>query len=241
MSFLSLMKARTVAGLLFLVVALSACTVVVEDDFPWADRSRPWPALFPAIRSGSARGAATTGRPSPMRALPMPPATASFAAANAGAPMMAARSARANTIPSARVAAATGAHSPIRVADQAGYRVLSRGECRAISDTPRACTREYVRSAPVGAARSGHSRTACEADAAGFRVRLLRSLLSRRRRRYVLPTASCQEASGSRDVRIAKVFQIRAVAPIFRPWPTPMTSFPRRKAGAGIIASAAAR
>ena len=58
------------------------------------------------------------------------------------------------------------------LADNAGFRVVRRGECRRSDDRdePRACTREYD---PVCARRGGDRQTfsnACVAEAAGYRV-----------------------------------------------------------------------
>jgi hypothetical protein len=61
------------------------------------------------------------------------------------------------------------------LADRAGYRIVSRGECRRGGEDdddgrPAFCTREY---APVCASRRGQTRTfpnACEARAADWRI-----------------------------------------------------------------------
>lgn len=61
------------------------------------------------------------------------------------------------------------------LADQAGYRIISDGECRRGGtggefENPRICTREYR---PVCATRRGNVRTfgnACEARAADYRI-----------------------------------------------------------------------
>jgi hypothetical protein len=58
------------------------------------------------------------------------------------------------------------------LADQADFRVISRGECRRPPDPqpPRFCTREYR---PVCARNRGEFRTfgnACEAEVAGWRI-----------------------------------------------------------------------
>ena len=57
------------------------------------------------------------------------------------------------------------------LADQAGYDIIRRGECRRDrEEEPRFCTKEYR---PVCAQRGGTLRTfgnECEADAAGWRV-----------------------------------------------------------------------
>ena len=56
------------------------------------------------------------------------------------------------------------------MADRAGYRIVSGGECQRGGRNPRICTREY---APVCARRGGNVRSfgnSCEADAAGYRI-----------------------------------------------------------------------
>ncbi len=170
MSFLSLMKARTVAGLLFLVVALSACTVVVEDDSRGPIGPGPGPLCSRQYDPVCAR------RGNDRQTF----ANACLADAAGYRVVRGGECGRADDGGSfcsreydpvcARRGGDRRTFSNSCVADQAGYRVLSRGECRAISDTPRACTREY---APVCARRGSQVRTfpnGCEADAAGFRV-----------------------------------------------------------------------
>ena len=56
------------------------------------------------------------------------------------------------------------------IADQAGYRVIQRGECRRERAEPRACTREFD---PVCGRRGDDQQTftnSCQAEVAGYRV-----------------------------------------------------------------------
>jgi hypothetical protein len=168
MRFWSWVSVRAGAAVLGVLLALSACTVVVEDDLP--EPVRPGPLCqrdydpVCARRGGDSRtfanacladqsGYRVTRRGECRRQPEERSCSRQYD------PVCARRGGDRQTF------------SNSCLAEEAGYRVVREGECgRDNNDNQRFCTRQYE---PVCARRGGQERTfpnECEADVAGFRV-----------------------------------------------------------------------